>query len=212
MLLRVDVLEQIKSGEVDLVYRLWRKPTVKAGGRLRTRLGELAIHAVDQIDPTTITDIDAVRAGFTDAVAAQASLRARPAPRNGASPSTGRARTAQPDETSRVYRVTVHFAGEDSRAALRDDVSPAAVAALIVKLDAIDGRSLRGAWTRPTLDLIAAWPGRRAPELAEMEGRETLVFKTDVRKLKELGLTISLSVGYQLSARGEAVRVASRAR
>ena len=212
MLLRLDVLEQIRNGEVDLVYRLWRKPTVKAGGRLRTRLGELAIHAVDQIEPSTITDADAIRAGFPDAGAARASIRPRPARHGGASASVGRARTAQPDETSRVYRVTVSFAGEDGRAALHNDVTPAAVAAMVAKLDSIDGRSQRGAWTRRTLDLIATWPGRRAPELAEMEGRETAVFKADVRKLKELGLTISLAVGYQLSSRGEAVLETSRDR
>jgi hypothetical protein len=35
-------------------------------------------------------------------------------------------------------------------------------------------------------------------------GRERPAFKTDVRKLKRLGLTISLDVGYRLSPRGEA--------
>ena len=35
-------------------------------------------------------------------------------------------------------------------------------------------------------------------------GRETLPFKIDVRKLKNLGLTISLPIGYELSPRGEA--------
>ena len=67
MLLRIDVLERIVGGEIDLVFRLWRKPTVKVGGRLRTALGELAIDAVDEIDPTTITDAEAVRAGFGSA-------------------------------------------------------------------------------------------------------------------------------------------------
>jgi len=37
-----------------------------------------------------------------------------------------------------------------------------------------------------------------------MHGRPTQPFKTDVRKLKNLGLTISLPVGYRLSPRGEA--------
>jgi hypothetical protein len=37
-------------------------------------------------------------------------------------------------------------------------------------------------------------------------GRETLPFKRDVRKLKELGLTESLEVGYRLSPRGRAYR------
>ena len=44
----------------------------------------------------------------------------------------------------------------------------------------------------------------RAPDLAAQVGRETGEFKRDVRKLKELGLTISLEVGYRLSPRGQA--------
>ena len=43
-----------------------------------------------------------------------------------------------------------------------------------------------------------------APDLAASFGRETAPFKRDVRKLKELGLTISLEVGYELSPRGRA--------
>ena len=45
----------------------------------------------------------------------------------------------------------------------------------------------------------------RAPDLAAQVGRETPDFKKDVRKLKELGLTESLAIGYLLSPRGEAV-------
>ncbi len=56
------------------------------------------------------------------------------------------------------------------------------------------------------LELIAENPGVRAPDLAARMGRETLPFKRDVRKLKELGLTESLEVGYRLSPRGRAYR------
>ena len=214
MLLRMDVLARIVAGELDVVYRLWRKPTVKAGGRLRTAMGELAIDAVDEIDPSAITDTDAARAGFASAEEARESLVPRPVRKTpdatSVGTSSGRGRTASPDTSSRPYRVVVHFSGADTRFALREDASPEAVAAVIAKLDAMDARSGRGAWTSRTLGLIACWPGRRAPELAEIEGLETPVFKTDVRKLKELGLTISLSVGYTLSPRGEAVLRASR--
>ena len=58
----------------------------------------------------------------------------------------------------------------------------------------------------PHLELIAEHPGRRAPDLAAMLGMETLIFKREVRRLKELGLTHSLRVGYRLSPRGEAFR------
>ena len=45
----------------------------------------------------------------------------------------------------------------------------------------------------------------RTAELAESVGAETKRFKGNVRKLKELGLTESLKVGYRLSPRGEGV-------
>jgi hypothetical protein len=38
-----------------------------------------------------------------------------------------------------------------------------------------------------------------------MVGRERLPFKADVRRLKELGLTESLEIGYRLSPRGRRV-------
>jgi Mn-dependent DtxR family transcriptional regulator len=55
------------------------------------------------------------------------------------------------------------------------------------------------------LRLISERPAVRAPDLAASLGRETQPFKTDVRKLKEMGLTESLEVGYRLSPRGRAV-------
>jgi predicted transcriptional regulator len=60
-----------------------------------------------------------------------------------------------------------------------------------------------GAWTYECLQAIADNPGKRAPDLAESFGRETAPFKRDVRKLKELGLTESLEIGYRLSKRGQ---------
>ena len=54
------------------------------------------------------------------------------------------------------------------------------------------------------LRAIAERPEERAEELAASFGLEKRVFKPRVRRLKELGLTISLSPGYRLSPRGEA--------
>jgi hypothetical protein len=73
------------------------------------------------------------------------------------------------------------------------------------RLRRLDAASRHGPWTRAVLELISDHPGRRAPDLAASRGRETRPFKADVRKLKELGLTESLAVGYQLSPRGQAV-------
>jgi hypothetical protein len=59
-------------------------------------------------------------------------------------------------------------------------------------------------WTRQVLALLGERPGVLSPALAASLGRETLPFKRDVRKLKELGLTHSLPVGYEISPRGRA--------
>ena len=72
------------------------------------------------------------------------------------------------------------------------------------RLDRLDARSTDGAWTRATLEAIAARPGTRAGDLADAFGRDLAPFKLDVRKLKNLGLTISLLIGYELSPRGVA--------
>ena len=70
------------------------------------------------------------------------------------------------------------------------------------RLDRLDRASSHGPWTQATLRLIAERPAVRAGDLAELAGRELQPFKLDVRKLKNLGLTISLDVGYRLSPRG----------
>ena len=61
------------------------------------------------------------------------------------------------------------------------------------------------------LRTIAERPAVRAADLAASFGRETQSFKLDVRKLKNLGLTLSLEVGYRLSPRGEAYLAADHA-
>lgn len=197
MLLTRPVFEGIARGEISLVFRRWKKPTVKPGGRLRNSMGELAIDAVDVVDPATISDSEAKAAGFLSADDLRADLfKDRKVS----------ARGAKPDEQSEIYRVTVRYVGEDARSALRSntDISTDDFSKIQNRLTKADQSSAFGPWTIRVLERIEAWPGRRAPELAELEGRETLSFKTDVRKLKELGLTESLAIGYRLSPRGEA--------
>ena len=76
MLFRQDVLRRIAEGEVTLAFRRWRRPTVKAGGTLRTRVGVLAIDSVEPVDEDQVTDADARRAGAADREALLAGLRA----------------------------------------------------------------------------------------------------------------------------------------
>ena len=66
MLLKLELLEAIKAGKVDLVFRRWSRPSVKAGGTLKTKLGLMSIGAIDDMDPAEVTEADAKRAGFKD--------------------------------------------------------------------------------------------------------------------------------------------------
>ncbi len=187
MLLRQDTLRRIAAGEVDTAFRRQRRPTVKAGGTLRTAIGVLSIEAVERIEPDDVTDADARRAGAAGREEIVAFLALK--------------------SDGDCYRVRIHLAGEDPRIALREDsvLDDAAVAALVARLDRLDAASSHGAWTRATLRLIGDRPHVRAPDLAASMGRDTPSFKIDVRKLKGLGLTISHSPGYELSPRGWAL-------
>ena len=95
-----------------------------------------------------------------------------------------------------LHRVALHLAGPDPRIALRETPPDDAVFARLERM---------GDWTYEVLAAIAANPGLRAPDLAAVLGRETAPFKRDVRKLKELGLTESLEIGYRISPRGQTV-------
>lgn len=199
MLLTNVVRDAVFDGTIDLAFRRWQRPTVKAGGRLRTALGEVNVVSVDVVDPSTISSGEAKRAGFADADAVRHELFRE---RTG----SGRARTARPTELSLVYRIAMSPGGADPRVALRSTIPEGAdVQGLLDRLRAMDERSETGPWTAAVLGLIRAFPARRAPELAELFGLDTVAFKTRVRRLKELGLTESLSVGYRLSPRGIAV-------
>lgn len=180
MLFKAPVLAAIAEGHVSLAFRRWRKPTVRVGGTLTTPVGVLAIDRVEVVAVDTVTEADARAAGYSSREALLADL---------------------PGEGP-LHRIAFRLAGEDPRKAMRLDVSDAAldgVAAKLAKLDA------KGPWTAQVLRMISDYPGVRAPDLAARLGRETLPFKIDVRKLKALGLTESLEVGYRLSARGRAL-------
>jgi hypothetical protein len=177
----------LADGSVTVTFRRWQRPRAAAGGRHRTPAGVLAVDAVTVVDPAAITEDDARAAGF----GSLAELRRR-LDRHGGGP---------------VYRVDFHHAGADPREALRQagSLSAGELAGLRARLDRLDRAARGGPWTAATLRLIADRPQVRAADLAAAAGRERLAFKADVRKLKELGLTESLEVGYRLSPRGRAL-------
>jgi hypothetical protein len=177
----------LADGTVTVTFRRWRWPRARAGARHRTPAGVLAIDAVTEVDPADLTEGDARAAGFGSLAELRRQLERR--------------------GDGLVYRVDFHHAGADPREALRqaDDLPAEEVARLRGRLDRLDRAGPDGAWTIATLRLIGDRPGVRAADLAAAVGRERHPFKTDVRKLKELGLTESLEVGYRLSPRGRAL-------
>jgi hypothetical protein len=190
VILTQRVLDGVRHGTITRAYRKWRRPTVKSGGTLLTAAGRLEIRAVVPATLDAITDADAQAAGFPSREALVADLGSR--------------------ADGVVYRIDFGALGADPRVALReqttlDDATRQDLRARLLRLDA---RAEGGAWTRRTLEAIRDRPGLRAADLCRVVGQERLAFKTNVRKLKALGLTESLEVGYRLAPRGEAVLAA----
>jgi hypothetical protein len=182
MLLDKQTADGIAAGRIQVVFRTWKKPTVKSGGTLRTRIGVLAIDAVERITPREISERDVEQAGFATRSELLRSLEGR---------------------SGTLYRIRVHLAGEDPRIALRQKLpTQTELSELRARLQRMDAASQAEPWTRRYLEIIRQRPGQRAPDLAKLLGLETLPFKQRVRRLKELGLTESLEVGYRLSPRG----------
>jgi hypothetical protein len=177
----------IADGSITCTFRRWKKPQAAAGRRQRTAAGIVEVTAVDIVDVAGITDADALASGYGSADELRADLRG--------------------DASSPLRRIRFHIVDEpDPRAELAasTDIDDEERATIAARLDRLDRASTQGPWTRATLVLIAELPGVRAGDLADAIGRERLDFKADVRKLKNLGLTESLPVGYRLSPRGRA--------
>jgi len=186
MLIPNVVLDAIVSGDVDLAFRRWKRPMHVPGGSQRTKVGVIAFDAVDEVSLDEIGEGDAVRAG-TDLASLRAFLMGK--------------------TDGQIYRIALRYAGPDERIALRSKgrLSGRAMNDLTETLAGMDTRSKRGPWTRQYLELIRDCPGELAETIAHSIGRQKRPFKADVRRLKELGLTESLPVGYRLSPRGRAV-------
>jgi hypothetical protein len=177
----------IADGSLTLTFRRWRTRQAIVGHRYRTIAGMIEVDEVSMVEPGSITDEEARSAGYEDASALVADLHG--------------------DPSTPVTRVRFHMIDEpDPRTVLAgdDDLTTHDVETIDAKLAGMDTRSDHGPWTAATLAQIAARPGVRAADLATSMGRERLAFKADVRKLKALGLTLSLEIGYRLSPRGQA--------
>jgi hypothetical protein len=187
--------DAIARGELTLTFRRWRRPQARAGGRYRVGSCVIEVTAVDSVDPAEISNEDARAAGHDSPKSVLEAIH--------------RNQHKSADPNAPLYRVAFRSLGEqtDPRTVLAAaaDLDSDELAAITDRLTQMDTRSPHGPWTQAALEAISAAPGRRAAELAAAQGRETPKYKADIRKLKALGLTISLEVGYELSPRGQSV-------
>ncbi len=183
-----DAHEAIANGAVTLTFRLWKRPHAKVGGRYTVGHVVIEVDDIELVPFHTVTRTDVKRAGAAD----RGALRERAA------------HAGPIDDDTLLYRIEFHVAG-DRPEPMAGPADPEAVDGVIAELDRMDARSPLGPWTRRVLTLIGAHEGTVSTELAAAAGRARMAFKADVRKLKALGLTESLEVGYRLSELGREV-------
>ncbi len=185
MLFNAPTLAGLVDGTVSATYRRWTAPRARPGSRFTTRAGLVEVLAVTEVDEADLDDGDAARAAFASATALRKWTRAK--------------------GSGTLYRIDLRLAGPDPRVALRaaDDLTETELGTLGATLDRMD-RAAPQPWTRQVLRQIEQRPAVVSTELAADAGLARDYFKIRVRRLKALGLTESLEVGYRLSPRGVA--------
>jgi hypothetical protein len=181
----------IATGSVTAAFRRWERARILAGRKYRTAGGIIEVDSVEQV--AEIDEPDARSAGYVSAAELVADLRGDPA--------------------FPLYRVRFHrVEGPDPRQVLSEaaDLDPHDIEQIDRRLARLDKASPRGPWTTSALTAVAERPAVRAADLAASLQVERDLFKRNVRKLKELGLTLSLERGYRLSPRGEAYMAAKQ--
>ena len=185
MLFDAATLTGLTEGRVHCTFRRWRVVRPKPGSQFTTRAGVVEVVAITPVDGATLTEADASAAGFASLSALHRWLSRR--------------------GEGEPYRIDIRLAGPDPRIALRatEQLSPTDLADLTVRLERMD-RAADRPWTRSVLEQIGRHPGVVSTELAAEAGQDRAYYKLRVRRLKALGLTESLEVGYRLSPRGRA--------
>jgi hypothetical protein len=186
MIFKVHQLSGIKSGKITYAFRRWEKPNVKKGSTMKTALGVIRVTDVVPVKDNSITKADAAKAGYESPELLMKDLNK--------------------GTSGTIYKVKVKYQSEDPRLELREktELSDLELQKLRAKLDRLD--KTRGPWVLKVMRLIKQYPERRAGDLAEIMQMDKFDFKVNVRKLKNLGLTISHEIGYSLSPLGEIVK------
>jgi len=187
MLFKSEFHDRIRGGEIRCTVRIWQSPRVKVGGRYALGAGAVVVDKIYETSLDELTPALARRSGFASLV--------------------DLLKTAKHGAGERVFVIDFRYDGNTGARPRPETgaVSAEELAELVQRLEAMDRRSKVGAWTLATLRAIEARPGVLAAKLAHSLGRPRDDFKRDVRKLKTLGLTFSLEIGYRLTPKGEAL-------
>lgn len=182
MLIKREILDAIKSGNITLQFRRWSRASVKSGGTLKTVVGILNIGAITELSEDQVELADVKRAGFEDIADFKRWLD-----------------TMKPGY---LCKIELSYGGEDPMIAYRNqsELSVAEISEIETKLAALEKRA-PSPWTRDHLTLIGENAGATPQELAEKTGFELAKFKTQLSKLKALGLVVIESKTAALSPR-----------
>lgn len=185
MLFKEIHLSGIKSGKITLAFRKWQKPSVKSGSLLHTSVGLVEIRKIEIVNENNITDKDALNAGFADKNQLLKSFRH--------------------NSTGTIFKIFVNYYSEDPRIKLREQnkLTDEQYNELKEKLKRLDKFSKQGDWTKSVLLAIKENPNLHAIGIANLTGFEKEWLKLNIRKLKNLGLTVSHNVGYEISPLGQ---------
>ena len=185
MLFKSKFLELIKANKVTTAFRKWTKPTVKEAGTLITAVGQLRILSLEKITYDDITDQEIAKAGYDNREELNNELSFK--------------------SDGQLYKISFKLEQEDPRIKLREEtnLSEEERNKLVKKLHSFDTQGKIQNWTLRILEIIDEKPLKPSIYYANKLGYEQMWFKASVRKLKNLGLTISHEVGYELSPRGK---------
>jgi len=187
MLFERRLRDGIHAGQIVLAFRRWQRRQVVPGHRYRTGLDLIEVDAVDLIEPDAIDAAQVRAAGYASLEELLGDLRG--------------------DANLPLYQIRfrrIDAADHRDELAATANMTADQLAGLAAKLARMDRSSARGPWTTAVLTQIADLPGTVSTVLADAMGWPRQDFKQHVRRLKELGLTLSLQVGYRISPRGEA--------
>jgi predicted transcriptional regulator len=186
MLFKVNHLQGIKEGDISLAFRKWKKPGVISGSLIHTIVGRIEILNIEQVDVAGLTLKESKQAGYQSLDDLKKALESR---------------------EGILYKIEVRYHSPDPRISLRNQSNPKPeeISEIIAKLERMDKRGKTSPWTFSVLDSIQRHPKLRAADLAETLEVGKTWLKANVRKLKNLGLTVSHEQGYSLSPLGQVI-------